>query len=82
MYQDKAHNALRGKLCTAPRPIGFLRVKHTTGDIAPYTLVSEFCSVIPNVCVGMTLLDAHRWKKRTPFITTEEWRDICLALLV
>ena len=81
MYQDKAHNALRGKLCTAPKPLGFLRVKHSADDVAQYTLVSEFCSVIPNVGVGMTLHQAFVWNNRKSFITTEEWRDICLALL-
>ena len=81
MYQEKAHYALTGKSCTAPRPIGFLRLKHSTDNVLRHTLVSEFCSVIPCVGVGMTLDRAYSWHRKKPFITTEEWRDICLSLL-
>ena len=81
MYQEQAHSVLQGKSCSTPRPIGFLRMKNSSDKVQKYALVSEFCCVVPNVGVGMTLTNAYSWNNHNPFITTEEWRDICLALL-
>ena len=81
MYQEKAHNALRGNACTAPKPLGFLRIIHSTDQVLSYALASEFCSVIPYVGIGMTLEQACIWNTRFPSIATEEWRDICFALI-
>ena len=79
MCQERAYKALRGKSCQTPRPVGFLRLESCTDDVLQYVLVSEFCSVIPGVGIGMALEEVLFEPKY--LIRTEEFKYICLALI-
>ena len=73
--QEKAYYALRRQACTAPQPLGFIRMKSAN---APqgfiYLSVSEYIPVLPNAHCTLTVLQACREHgEGRSLINREEW---------
>ena len=84
MHQERAHNALKGMACSAPRALGLMRMKSNTvtrGYI--YMLVFEFIPVLPNTLCTMTLKQAIKEHKEGRSVIGEkkEWRTLIQDLI-
>ena len=84
MLQHHAYHALQNHAasgkhsvsCSAPRPIGFIKHRTSSGDV--YMIVSEFCSVLSAAEINFTLKKAL---EKHECFTLTEWRDICLTII-
>ena len=83
MHQERTHRALRGSSCTAPAPLGFIRMRSNTATIGyMYLLVSEFCPVVPNAKSALTMFKAmNEHMAGRPLLSIEDWKSISLALI-
>ena len=78
MYQERAYNALKGMACTAPEPLGFMRMRsHSVPQGFIYLSVSEFMSVQPNVQCTLTLRKAlHEHQQGRSILDKNEWMTL------
>ena len=79
MFQEHAHHVLKGR-CSVPKPKGIIRMKQ--GDSLNYMIVSEFCSVIPDVASALSINQALKEHlNHRSILSLTEWKDVCISLI-
>ena len=83
MYQEKAHNLLKGTKCAAPQPKGFIRIVDNTVPLGyTYLSVSEFIPIVEDARCTLSIYDAMETHvKGNPVLKKEEWKNVLLALI-
>ena len=83
MHQDRAYKVLKGAACTAPKPLGFIRMKSDSVALGYiYLSVLEFVPVLPNALCTLTMFQATlEHEEERPVIDKEGWRTLIQDLI-